>query len=270
MNLQWVVNDIGAVAEVIINWMEENEVEILLDIAKSFDYSFHKQTDSRKRPYVIVPVAQMAINKAKEDDAIERYNNSNDFIDLLNEHEWRIYKTKSDEIHFTRPCKENGTSAVFYQKTRLFQVFKSNSELEQDRTFTPFHLFIIYAAKNNEKLAYKMLMEMAEKSKRIKTSGYLSFKNHLFKELAFEIEGQKIKNSDLYKMYLEYAEKNGFKDCYPQCTFIKLIRKDAKFYKWEAKKIRGNRGDFSVFEKVTTEEDNRKKYRLKKRKYEQI
>ncbi len=232
-----------------LKWLTELEVLILLDIAKSFDNDFKKQNNSRKRPNVIVPVAQINNNNDKEDDDIEQYNNSNDFIGLLVDHKWKIYKTISDEIHFTRPGKENGTSAVFYQKTRLFHVFTSNSELEQDRTLTPFHLFIIYAAKNNEKLAYKMLKEKSKKSIRIKTSGYLSFKEHLFKELAFEIEGQKIKNSYLFKMYLEYAEKNGFRDCYPQCTFIKLIRKDAKFYKWQAISIRGNIGDFTRFEK---------------------
>jgi phage/plasmid-associated DNA primase len=93
-----------------------------------------------------------------------------------------------------------------------------------------------------------MLKEKTAKSIRIKTSGYLSFKEHLFKEQADEIEGQKIKNTELYKMYLEYAKNNGFEDCYPQCTFIKLVRRDAKFYKWQAKKIRGNRGDFTMFE----------------------
>jgi hypothetical protein len=111
-----------------IEWLTELEVLILLDIAKSFDYDFRKQTDSRKRPNVIVTVAQININNDKKDDAIEQYNNSNDFIELLLDKKWKIYKTTKDEIRFSRPGKERGTSAVFFLKTRLFHVFTSGSE----------------------------------------------------------------------------------------------------------------------------------------------
>ena len=66
-----------------------------------------------------------------EDKNYNDEKESIDFIEVLKKHNWKKSYEKENEIHFIRPGKQNGTSAVFYENKKKKALIKSKFEINK-------------------------------------------------------------------------------------------------------------------------------------------
>lgn len=88
------------------------------------------------------------------------YNERDDFIDVLKKHGWKIEKEVKDDIYFTRPGKDKGTSATFSRNIRSFFVFSSNAYPFEDwKSYKPFAIYTLLECNGDFKESPKKLAE---------------------------------------------------------------------------------------------------------------
>lgn len=98
----------------------EEEREFLFELCKSYN----KVQDSDKKIEVSEQKNEIKTNKNTDEiDFLKWYNEQDYFIDVLRNHGWSIEKEVNDEIYFTRPGKNKGTSASFSKKYVHFLYF---------------------------------------------------------------------------------------------------------------------------------------------------
>lgn len=143
-----------------ILWVEEiteEERDYLFNLCKLYN----NVQDSDKKIEVSEQKNEIKTNKNTDEiDIFKWYNERDDFIDVLKNHNWSIEKEINDDIYFTRPGKNKGTSATFSKKIRSFFVFSSNAYPFEDwQSYTPFDVFMILEANGDLKEAVKKLLE---------------------------------------------------------------------------------------------------------------
>ncbi|MGI5912862.1 MAG: bifunctional DNA primase/polymerase [Syntrophomonadaceae bacterium] len=135
----------------------EEERDYLFELCKLYN----NVQDNNKKIEISEQKNKTENNKNTDEvNIFEWYNNRDDFIDILKNHGWRIEKDVNDDIYFTRPGKNKGTSATFSKKIRSFFVFSSNAyPLEDWKSYTPFDIFMMLEANGDLKEAVKLLLE---------------------------------------------------------------------------------------------------------------
>lgn len=94
-----------------------------------------------------------ALNKAPWD----QYNESNDFMGVLEKHGWHIESRKGTKTYFTRPGKDSGISAEFDSEKKVFYVFTTESQFEASKGYNPFQIYTILEHGKNFTKASKAL-----------------------------------------------------------------------------------------------------------------
>lgn len=103
----------------------------------------------------------------KTDKIWEWYNEQDYFIDVLRNHGWSIEKDFNDEIYFTRPGKNKGTSASFSKKIRSFFVFSLNAEpFEYWKSYSPYAVFTFLECNGDFSEATRRLLEQFPQFKK--------------------------------------------------------------------------------------------------------
>ena len=243
-----------------LNYLNDNEVNILLEFSEKYNQYFiqEKKEQSKKQK-------QKTKKSNYYPDDINPailYNTTNNFKELLFKNGWHLFQRKHDGYYFTRPGKNIGTSAVFYFDSMLFHVFTTSSDLEQ-RTYEPWHLFIIYVAHNNAKLAHDMLVELGYGGKKrqkinFHKTGYLEFLQYFFKENSDSINGIRYSNKEIYKFYLDFNIEHKFPVKYEQIAITKLIKGAAKYFYYDFKESRSRKEKFTTFIKIKRNENEQK------------
>lgn len=124
--------------------LKDKDAEDLLSCARYFNekpavVSSYKRKKENKR---------FSKNYGSGSTPWEEYDNATNcqtFISLVEKHGWKYFSTRKggSELHFTRPGKERGTSAVLYTDKNLFHVYTSSaSAFEQGKSY---RLSIVYA-----------------------------------------------------------------------------------------------------------------------------
>ncbi len=102
----------------------------------------------------------------------DEYNNSNDFIVLLEAHGWRRCEEHSDRIRFTRPGKKSGISADFKFSKRVFYVFTDKTAFTASKGYTPSQVFSTLECGGNYKEAHRKLLDMGYGKKQPSFNAY--------------------------------------------------------------------------------------------------
>ncbi len=141
----------------LVEEITEEERDYLFNLCKLYN----NVLDSDKKIEVSEQKNEIKTNKNTDEiDIFKWYNERDDFIDVLKNHNWSIEKEINDEIYFTRPGKNKGTSATFSKKIRSFFVFSSNAYPFEDwQSYTPFDVFMMLEANGDLKEAVKLLLE---------------------------------------------------------------------------------------------------------------
>lgn len=86
------------------------------------------------------------------------YNNSDDFLAILQNHGWKKDNEFGRKIYFTRPGKNGGTSAEFDYDQNVFYVFSENgAPFEANKGYNPFQVYAILEHQGNTKKARERL-----------------------------------------------------------------------------------------------------------------
>jgi hypothetical protein len=103
----------------------------------------------------------------------EQYDKTEDFIDVLEKHKWKIDYRKGRKIYFTRPGKDTGTSAEFdpvaswvdkktgirYIDVPMFHVYTSSAPpFVENKGYTPFNVYALLEHNDDKKAAAKSLL----------------------------------------------------------------------------------------------------------------
>jgi hypothetical protein len=94
--------------------------------------------------------------------AWQRYNDSEDFSDLLLSAGWSVCWQSAEKIRFTRPGKSAGVSAEFDRVKKVFFVFSSNAEPFEAKGYSPFAVYTILQHGGDYKAAAKSLQAEAD------------------------------------------------------------------------------------------------------------
>lgn len=111
---------------------------LLFEISRSFDEMPRRQPAPPRRA---TPPHPVDTRKPGDD-----FNAHADWTELLERHGWSLSHVDPDgKEHWARPGKVEGTSATLnFEGNGLFHVFSSNADpLEQDRSYTKFHFFVV-------------------------------------------------------------------------------------------------------------------------------
>lgn len=142
----------------------EEERNFLFELCKSYN----KVQDNERKIEVTEPKSEAKTDKKNNEIEIwEWYNEQDYFIDVLKNHGWSIEKEVNDDIYFTRPGKNKGTSATFSKKIRSFFVFSSNAyPLEDWKSYSPFAVFTFLECNGDFSEATRRLLEQFPQFKK--------------------------------------------------------------------------------------------------------
>ncbi len=89
----------------------------------------------------------------------EQYNESKDFIEVLENHSWKVESMNGNKTYFTRPGKQSGISAEYDSGKNVFYVFTENGgPFEPNTGYNPFQVFAKLDHKGDFGAAAKALM----------------------------------------------------------------------------------------------------------------
>lgn len=110
-----------------INCISVEERETLLNCAKSFNQVF-KPIYEKKEVKEIISTNQ---------SPFEAWNDSGDVIGILQQNGWTVTNERGSKVYLLRPSGTGKWSAEFHQDKRLFYVWTSSSEFENERAYNP-------------------------------------------------------------------------------------------------------------------------------------
>lgn len=90
----------------------------------------------------------------------EDFDQRGEVDDLLQLHGWRYQRKVGDNLHYTRPDKESGTSATWSESKRLFYVFTSSTQFENDKAYPASAVFAYLECGKDFSEAARKLREM--------------------------------------------------------------------------------------------------------------
>lgn len=108
-----------------INEISEEERQVLIDCCKTFNQVYEVAYEKKE------------VKKIIEDNLspFEDYNNRADTIELLESFGWKITKVKSEKTFLLRPGGEGKWSAEWNSEKRLFYVWTSSSEFNNEKAY---------------------------------------------------------------------------------------------------------------------------------------
>jgi len=89
----------------------------------------------------------------------EDFNNTCDPIKLMEEYGWKYLKDNARFIWFTRPGKDNGVSASWHHEKRVFFIFTSSTDLNNERGYNPATLLAEFGFAGDKKKAFRYLVD---------------------------------------------------------------------------------------------------------------
>lgn len=209
--------------------LTRNEFEFLITVAKSFD----------QRPVVETPKVIKKTeteNKESMDNPFYAYDQSDDWINVLENHGWKKAGSCYSEIYFKRPGKNKGVSASFNKENKKLYVFSSNAyPLEGEQSYQPYAIFAFLECNQDFKLARKKLLEMGfgkakvfkSDNNKLHRNGFIQFKQQFFfknGEINTEILDVVYTNRALYNLYKEFCQSNQIPTKMKSKEFTTLIR----------------------------------------------
>lgn len=131
------------------------------------NYNYRKLDKYCNEPHAALPTHQPTCAQSKSNSVpfdgpspFDEYNQSNDFMVLLEAHGWRRCESHSDRIRFTRPGKRSGISADFEFSKRVLYIFSDKTDFKASQGYTPSQVFSTLECGGNYKEAYKKLLDM--------------------------------------------------------------------------------------------------------------
>jgi len=109
------------------------ERELLFICAKSFNQVF-KPTYEKKEVKEII---------SSNISPFEAWNESGDVLSILTHNGWTITNEKGSKVYLLRPAGTGKWSAEYHQDKRLFYVWTSSSEFENDKAYNPSQVLTI-------------------------------------------------------------------------------------------------------------------------------
>ncbi len=189
----------------LVEEITEEERDYLFELCRTHnnvqDYK-EKETNDQKKEI-------KTDKKNNEIEIWEWYNEQDYFIDVLKNHGWSIEKEVNDDIYFTRPDKNKGTSATFSKKIRSFFVFSSNAyPLEDWKSYSPFAVFTFLECNGDFSEATRCLLEQFPQFKKNNKKNTKKEKNDDKNNTNNEKNEQKIeKKYDLFEFW-KYKNDN--------------------------------------------------------------
>lgn len=109
-----------------INTITPAEREILMNCARRMNQITE-----------LAPVPKRSYDGPVEEGAFEDYNNKCDAVGLLESYGWKVTLRKKDKIMLLRPGGEGTWSGDWCEKRRVFFVFSTSTEFENDKGYNP-------------------------------------------------------------------------------------------------------------------------------------
>lgn len=88
---------------------------------------------------------------------IDDYNQRGDILSLLTSHGWKVERTTTERIYFTRPGKTHGVSGDLLLEKRWFSVFTTSCQFEPNKAYSPAAVFCMLECDNDWKKTAKRL-----------------------------------------------------------------------------------------------------------------
>lgn len=93
-----------------------------------------------------------------DENPFDHFNGSPEAETVLQDAGWKFYKQSNQFIWFTRPGKDKGVSASFNRTKRIFYVFTSSTEFEENKGYHPATILSILNHNNDKKKTYQYLV----------------------------------------------------------------------------------------------------------------
>jgi hypothetical protein len=114
------------------------------DINAYFNHNA-KPVETYYEPAIIKPKQSCrSISELRGTSSWKEYNNTKHFINVLENHGWKISHKIEAKIYFTRPDKISGVSAEYDGNRNVFYVFTENGyPFESSKGYSPFQIYTI-------------------------------------------------------------------------------------------------------------------------------
>lgn len=143
---EFVFGDLISISEI-----TPDEREILFNSAFQFNEIVEE---------IILPKQRSGV-KIEGISAFDDYNQRGDVVDLLQQHGWKVVKTKGNKVHFLRPGQSTAqTSGNFDTDKNWFSVFTTSSEFDPMKSYLPYAVFAKLECNNDFTEASKKLYDM--------------------------------------------------------------------------------------------------------------
>jgi len=116
-----------------IKTITKEERDILIYCAKSFNQVIEEKKERKEVAQIITD------NKSP----FEAWNESADVVGFLVSEGWKFVRERGDRTYLLRPSGEKLWSAEYHSQKRLFYVFSSSTEFEQEKAYNPSQVLTI-------------------------------------------------------------------------------------------------------------------------------
>lgn len=131
----------------------------------SYDPEPYLNEDAEKFSLILVDTSKPKISISSPDfsegaNIFDEFNQKGNVIGLLQNHGWKVLKTKADKTYLTRPDKANGISGEFDNNRRLFYCFTNSAQFEPARAYNAVQLLSILECDNDIKRTAKEIKKL--------------------------------------------------------------------------------------------------------------
>ena len=99
-------------------------------------------------------------NFVRSANIFEEFNQKADVVGLLQNHGWKVQKTKGDKIYLTRPDKTDGISGEFDNTRRLFYCYTNSAQFDGSRAYNASQLLAVLECDNDMKRTAKEIRKL--------------------------------------------------------------------------------------------------------------
>lgn len=131
----------------------------------SYDPEPYLNEDAEKFSLILADTPKPKISISSPDllegaNIFDEFNQKGDVIALLQNHGWKVLKTKADKTYLTRPDKTDGISGEFDNNKRLFYCFTNSAQFEPSRAYNAVQLLSILECDNDMKRTAKEIKKL--------------------------------------------------------------------------------------------------------------
>lgn len=131
----------------------------------SYDPEPYLNEDAEKFSLILADTPKPKISTSSPDllegaNIFDEFNQKGDVIVLLQNHGWKVLKTKADKTYLTRPDKTDGISGEFDNNKRLFYCFTNSAQFEPSRAYNAVQLLSILECDNDMKRTAKEIKKI--------------------------------------------------------------------------------------------------------------